>query len=132
MFDPYAPARESWYIELTDSAEMAHLQEWLGREYARHLGVPWPIKPDWSGPSAEPPLSVYVRYYTVAIGGVLPIDAACIQFADREALLTDGTVYVLDLFFAAVDFDGLTPVGQATVRPVMPELLPRKHWWSRR
>lgn len=128
MVDEQTNEPEQQYVELLNTLEMQHLQEWIGREYARDLSKPWPIPPDeWMPPPRNPPPSAYQQYYSTAFnrtggGGVLPIDSEILRFATQPQNLSDGTQnYSFDIAGSLKTYDQLTPEGQAAVNPVLPE-----------
>lgn len=93
----------NYYLEFDNAVDVAHWEEWAGREYAAANSVAYPIPPDnWPGPGA-PPDSLMTYFYLRAEpkasgGGVVRLDPDIFDFATTTVRqLTDSTQYSFDL-----------------------------------
>lgn len=89
------------YIESTDSAEMDRIEQALGRRYAQHVGLPYPVPPVVVGPGKQPPDLAryhqrwYRRFLRHRSGGVLELDDNAVAWEGSSVRLDDGTQYTI-------------------------------------
>lgn len=114
------------YLELDSNIEIARLEEWIGREYARSISASaYPVPPDnWIGPPVEPPPEAFTWFYSRAVpyganisGGVYLLYDDVVAFATQAQTLSDGESYSLDIVANAKTYEQLSAAAQAVMPP---------------
>lgn len=108
------------YIEGTKD-DTLKLAEACGREYAKKLGLPYPMPPIYVSQGRQPDPSLMVQRYVtapivddVALYGVLPVNADVSSLDGARATLGDGSKLTIDAK-AAKDETLLSAAGKAVL-----------------
>jgi hypothetical protein len=111
------------YIECDTNLEVAAVEEWIGREYARSLSSVYPVPPEtWIGPPTEPPPEAFTFFYVratpkAANGGVLVMYDAVLAFATQAQQLSTGQSFSYDLVNNQKTYEQLSEAAKTALPP---------------